>query len=88
MHLFTERIGESVPTSEAKRSKVDEEEDEEDMDTDDKALLVDIQGIPTINPEQALYVDEEKLKSNKSLDERQREFKDMLLERGVRYIQS
>ena len=74
-----------MPSPEAKRLKIDEDEPEEDdMDTGDKTLTVEDDQIPTITSEGASILDEEKLKTSKSLDERQREFKEMLLDRGVR----
>ena len=84
--FFTERVGEPVPSPEAKRLKVNEDElEEDDMDADDKTLTVEDDQIPTIRSEGASVLDEEELKANKSLDERQREFKEMLLDRGVRH---
>ena len=86
----TERVGELKLTSEAKRFKLaEEDDDEDDMDTDDKEqTLVGLdEGSIAAKPEAFMLIDEEKvaeLKANKSLSERQGEFKDMLLERGVR----
>lgn len=88
---FIERVGELKPTSEAKRFKLAEEDDddEDDMDTEDKEqTLVGLdEGSVAAKSEAFTLIDEEKvaeLKANKSLSERQGEFKDMLLERGVR----
>lgn len=88
---FTERVGELKPPSEAKRFRLadDEDEDEDDMETDDKEqTLVGLdEGSVAAKSKATTLIDEEKvaeLKANKNLSERQREFKDMLLERGVR----
>lgn len=78
------------PAIEAKRFKHDDEDDEDDdMDSEDKQqqMLVGLtEDAPAECSEAALLTDEEKIaqmKANKNLDERQREFKEMLLERGV-----
>jgi anti-sigma28 factor (negative regulator of flagellin synthesis) len=81
------------PAIEAKRFKHDDEDDEDDdLDSEDKQqqqqqVLVGLtEDTPAARSEAALLIDEEKIaqiKANKNLDERQREFKDMLLERGV-----
>lgn len=70
-----------------------EEDDEDDMDTEDKGQAIiglDDENV-AVKSEVPTIIDEEKLaelKASKSLGERQREFKDMLLERGVRSIYS
>ena len=78
------------PAIEAKRFKHDDEEDEDDdVDSEEKqqqVLLGLTEDAPAVGSEAAVLVDEEKIaqiKASKSLDERQREFKEMLLERGV-----
>ena len=88
---FTERVGELKPASVAKRFKVadEEDDDEDDLETEDKeqTLMGLDEGSVAAKPKATTLIDEEKvaeLKANKSLSERQREFKDMLLERGVR----
>lgn len=83
-----ERALELKPASEAKRLKTDNEEDEEHfediMDTDDDQGFV--QENLEISAASTLTHDEcAELVTCKSLDERQREFKHMLLERGVSY---
>lgn len=90
LHLCLERVGEMKPAIEAKRFKHDDEDDEDDdMDSEDKQqqMLVGLtEDAPAVGSEAALLTDEEKIaqmKANKNLDERQREFKEMLLERGV-----
>lgn len=78
------------PAIEAKRFKHDDEEDDEDdVDSEDKQqqMLVGLtEDAPAVSSEAAVLIDEEKIaqmKASKSLEERQREFKEMLLERGV-----
>ena len=73
---------------EAKRFKPNDEDDEDDMDSDDKqpVLLGLTEDSLAVSSETATVIDEEKiarLKASKSLEERQREFAEMLLERGV-----
>lgn len=60
------------------------------MDTEDKgqSFVGLCEETPTTSSEASTLSDEEKmaqLKASKNLDERQREFKEMLLERGVSY---
>ena len=90
-------MGEIKPTSNTKRLKLDNDEDEEEDvdDVDDVEIEGDRQEFIELNEDAikvsteastSTIIDEEKLtqlKASKSLDERQQEFKQMLLERGV-----
>ena len=87
--MYIERVGEMKPAIEAKRFKHDDEDDDEDdVDIEEKQQM--LMGLneeaPAVSSEAAMLMDEEKIaqiKASKSVEERQREFKEMLLERGV-----
>ena len=87
---FIERIHKLTPASEAKRLKLDNEEDDDDyddvMDKDNRQGFIEENlEVGAVAP--TLIGDKcAQLVASKSLDERQKEFKQMLLERGVSYI--
>ncbi len=79
-HLLSpERAGEMKPSSEAKRFKLDSQQDDDDSEEEEEMAAGAKEVTLSREEEQKLAV----AKSGKSLEERQQDFKDMLLEREV-----
>ena len=92
--ILTERVGAIQPTSDAKRFKGEDETEsdmEEEVDTEQKQVGLQQENQDGIEPvtskAQSDTADIEKkaaaVRAGKSLEERQKEFHEMLLERGV-----
>lgn len=78
--LFAERVGEMKSSSEAKRLRLDSQQDDSnDEEEEDEPAPVTKETTLSREEEQKLAV----AKSGRTLEERQKDFKDMLLEREV-----
>lgn len=80
--LHVERVGEAKLAPEAKRLRLDPSADDSEDEDNDLSLQAAMETSLSREEEQKLAV----AKSGKTLEERQKDFKEMLLEREVRVV--